>query len=259
MLRAAALAALAGLCAAQKPNIACITARCGLTMAECGLDKQCRSAVACLLKCGLSDQACVYQCELTKADAKFDKVMACMTGHKCFTDVPSYPCIKPDKPLNVGLSAVNGSWWIVKGRSKAFDCFDCQHLQWFQDSTTSGSGWVYDAHFEVNTTMSLYAELKVPNVTNPSPGVFHLQYTEHGLTHDEWWYAAAGEETFGPGYQFLLYCGTTEVMNYAGGFMISQKKEPLPTTVEDKLKQVAAAQGLKWSDFCTPGVQNCTD
>merc|ERR1711964_468939 len=186
--------------------------------------------------------------------------MGCMTGHKCFTDVPNYPCFKPETPLSpFGFGDVNGTWWIVKGRSKAFDCFDCQRLQWSRDPATAGSGWVYDAHFEVNTSLALYAELNVPNVTNPEPGVFHLQYTEHGLSHDEWWYATAGAETFGPNYRFMQYCGTTDVMNYAGGFMLSNVREPLPSEVEAKLHKVADAQGLDWSGFCTPSTNGCTD
>eukprot|EP00663_Eupelagonemidae_sp_cell21sb_P005573 gene5573-7101_t len=35
----------------------------------------------------------------------------------------------------------------------------------------------------------------------------------------------------------MQYCGTTEVMNYAGGFMLSKEQKPLAADIEEKLHQ----------------------
>jgi len=202
---------------------ACIAKNCLMQGKDCFLDSKCRQTLFCLAKCGMNNQTCTYGCELDHADTAFDTMFTCMIDHECIPHYPPDP-FSPPTSLETGVTMEqmvgNKIWWIVRGFSPAYDKFPCQHL-YFNQSTT---GWIYTADFEYEPNH--YAMLHA-NISTDGNGLFLLEYTEHGLHHDESWYliATTSEEKHGYESRVFRYGGKTPIMDYDGGIWFQYSKD----------------------------------
>ena len=159
-------------------------------------------------------QTCVYACELRFAGPAFDSLFGCMVDNGCFSHAAS-KCVKPrTSVLGMGPVQLEGSWWIVRGRSAAYDCFSCQHMRFYPTQ----KGWMYEPHFTLDSIVpdaSRVAAVSVEEtVEGDATGVLSLQYTEHSLRHNETWHIAS---QYGD-WLLVVYCGQTALLDYQGGF-----------------------------------------
>lgn len=242
----------------------CVLKNCMTSAKDCMFDNGCRTTLFCLLRCGVNNQTCTYNCELDHADKRFDTMFSCMLAHECLEHnyVPSN-CTNATN-LETGFNTMEEmattdtqSWWVTRGNSAAYDKFPCQHLYFNQ---TAAGGWRYTAFFE-------YERGKVASVTanisTQVSGVFELRYIEHGLRHNEHWrlVAATTRASHGLDSRVFKYCGTTQIMDYGGAIMITPSPQipALPAAAEAYLQQRLAANGMHFSDLEVTDNQNCVD
>lgn len=115
----------------SNPDVFCIMKHCSQQSAACVEDSNCRANMECMMKCGMTNHTCMYQCMNTYEDKIFDSFMKCLVDDfQCLKLVPPDPtfrCSLPETEVkNFSLTQFQGSWYIALGLNRDYDCFDCQ-------------------------------------------------------------------------------------------------------------------------------------
>lgn len=246
-------AALAG----WLPEAVCAVSKCAGPMVTCVLDGSCRSVAGCAARCARSAQGedrqrCNIECVEDTPSARFDALSACLGDHGCFPAPPAFDCAAPraDQLAPVDLPALAGTWYVVRGLSRAYDCWDGQRMSF---SPEKDGRWGYQYDYLVDG-----AERSIPcTVAAPGgapPGAFAVDYLAHGLVgHDDWYFVGAPD----PDHLLLYYCGRSATDAYRGAVVMSRVPDPtLPAGLEAELDATLAGSGLSvptsLAGFCSP-------
>jgi hypothetical protein len=270
------------------PNPICIATHCGKEAAKCGTDKMCRSALACTVKCGLHDpkeqnQTCIFQCTSDFENDVYDNLLYCMFNkNDCMGTKKGYDewqaCRKLDKvspmteyrgkPLTKEIARdilmrgtdKRGDWVVAKGKSAAYDCFDCQFLYWgYRPDKTM----YYQADYKIhksdgdtrwNTAVYVASEWK------DSVGRFSMNASNYGgLEHEEDWRLLAADESEKPQWIAMYYCGAAAGVGeaYEGAFILTPDGN-LPTDAKSIAKIDAVYKKAGVTLECKTNNDNCT-
>jgi len=270
------------------PNPICIATHCGKQAAGCGIDKDCRSALACTVGCGLKDpkeqnQTCIFQCTSDFENDVYDNLLYCMFNkNDCMGTKKGYDewqaCRAMDKvtplkeyrgaPLtkevarNILMRGTQhrGDWIVAKGKSAAYDCFDCQFLYWgYKPDKTM----YYRADYKIHKSdggsrwnQAVYVAEEWPS----SIGRFSMNASNYGgLEHEEDWRLLAADESESPQWIAMYYCGAAAGVGeaYEGAFILTPDGN-LPTDAKSMAAINAVYQKAGITLECKTDNSNCT-
>ncbi|WAR23729.1 VDE-like protein [Mya arenaria] len=247
----------------SNPDVVCIMEHCREESLNCARDSGCRTNMECVMKCGFTNNSCLFECMNTYEDAIYDALMACLVDdHHCMTLPPPDKKFKCDVPstyaANFTLPLLSGTWYVVLGFNKDYDCFDCQISSY--SKTPNSSNFTLTERYDVkmlNGTLRHRAAVQKVGQRSRSMGVLDFTNKMMGLTMYEQWkvldYAVSGD------YVVLHYCGLmAEDWRYQGGVVYS--RTPGLTSaqwqgVDDALKRTL---GTSVKDYCRPNTSGCT-
>lgn len=244
----------------SKPNIICIIEHCGKQSAACLADEGCRSAMVCITGCATNNQTCLFDCIYSYEDGAFDEFMKCAsTDHQCITNDPPNPPVVCHPPQKVEsgftIDLLTGSWYIVKGLNRIYDCFDCQ-VTTFKPSPYDKT--VYDVFekFDVKMVSGGTRHRSVnETVVQASGGIFNYTSMQMGHnTHSQWRIMHVGK---GGAFLLAYYCGSISADYFFEGSVVYSRT---PSLTSDQLVELVAAfkdHGIDYSKYCTPNTKNC--
>lgn len=233
-----------------QPDVKCIATHCVPETVKCGIDKDCRSALSCTHKCMALDpketnQTCIFQCTSDFENEVYDNLLYCMfnkndcMGTKkgydnwqlCKSDVVPLQEYRGD-PLTkeVARSILmrgtqrRGDWMVAKGKSAAYDCFDCQFLYWGYNPDQS---MYYEAYYKIHKSDGGIRWNKATYTASEwkdSIGRFSMNASNYGgLEHEEDWRLLAADESESPQWIAMYYCGGAAGVgeSYEGAFILT--------------------------------------
>jgi len=244
--------ALARVSKTPTPNPLCIVGHCGGAALKCAADKDCRSALACTAGCQRKDpkeqnQTCIFQCTSDFENDVYDSLLYCMFNkNDCMGTKKGYDewqaCRSLDKvgpmpeyrgaPLTkeVARSILmrgtekRGDWIVAKGKSAAYDCFDCQYLYWGYRADKS---MYYQADYKIHKTdggIRWNTAVYVASEWETGTGRFSMNASNYGgLAHEEDWRLLAADESKDPQWIAMYYCGAAAGVGeaYEGAFILT--------------------------------------
>lgn len=268
------------------PNPLCIAAHCASQAAKCGLDKDCRSALMCTAGCGKEmNQTCIFQCTSDFEGPVYDALLFCMFNENdCMGTKKDFDmwqaCRSMDKaspmtqyrgaPLTKDLARNiimrgtqhRGDWMVAKGKSHAYDCFDCQFLYWGYNPNKT---MYYRADYKIhksdgsirwNTAIYVAAEW----ASGDAIGRFSMNSSNYGgLAHAEDWRLLAADESDSPQWIAMYYCGAAAGVGeaYEGAFILTPDGN-LPTDAKALAAIDAVYEKAGVELQCKTNNSNCT-
>jgi len=252
-------------------SIPCILFECTRPFFACVTDKGCRSKLNCTKECDkIADpeqrQLCLTECTAVNPNRKFLDLAASMAKNGCITP-PEYDCPLPRNRSQLApltLAQLEGDWWVIRGLSRAYDCFSCQKMTFHRISETVStydytyipgkSGNVIDA-IKCTITAIPYS----PAETAVCPGRFRINYNAYGMEGADNVFVLSHPR---PDYLLLYYCGQTPSDKYRGSIVISRSPETrIPAEIEKELNRALANAGLpttlSLNDYRVPDNSAC--
>lgn len=239
-----------GLTKNKDVDMTCMLTHCGMQMTSCILDSNCQKALGCLMSCGLQNQTCAYQCLYSHENAIFDTFNQCI-----FQD---YHCMKMKQPTsqtvckrppNVAttfdIQQFIGTWFIVLGSNRVFDCFDCQNTTFWKNSEGRISAANYLAHETQIDTVSMW--------NASTPAIFRYESFQMGRNTTSEWRIL----DFGTDYFFTYYCGSVSDNSHFEGSVVYSKTKILSENSYSKIQNAARKAGLDLSTYCEPSFDIC--
>lgn len=191
--------------------------------------------MGCEKGCKPGNQTCQVICELTHPSTAFDTMSACLVKNGCMSREPSPPCPVLPSPVDAFDIAHDlvGGWWVLRGLSPTFDCFQCQSMVFHPMAGRHGGGGLTallrgapaavaspragagaDEELFYNYTMRVEPGLE--HTVNCSvaqnrttPGVMTVRYETAGLPGTDHWVLLARDSASPPNWLFLHYCGAS--------------------------------------------------
>jgi len=272
-------------------DIKCTVEHCTPQFFECELEKGgvCKDALQCSRKCASGPDpdnkapGCCYLCEMTygKKSTKFTNLLNCMYKHKCMKEYPKDgTCLATDKDAVQNLTKleqIKGDWWVLKGINcgqlqkgndtlnptpglkypGGYDWYPCQHERFVpsngHDYPHPTTPWVNNITYCGGKKDACATDIidTVANITLSSPGVVHHLYTDAPmLPQEEFWRVVSWPH---PDYVFVIWCGSTPVVPYNGGIVLSRAARSMagmPAYVEANFKATAARFNVSWDQMC---------
>jgi len=221
----------------------CLAEHCLGAVASCMINSDCRKALECTNGCGNppTNQTCIFQCQSDFENEVYDGLIKCvMQDHDCEHYSNNYTrfskCASVDKaaplthyrgaPLTSAVASklLEKNWVVARGKSKAYDCFDCQYLYWI---ARPDGDMNYVANYKIHKTnghIRWNTCVYTAKDWEASPGRFHLNTTNYGgLTHIEDWRLLAADEREPAQWIAMYYCGDAEAVGegYEGAFVLT--------------------------------------
>jgi len=253
LLLAGAAWSCMGQAAALEPNVACIAANCGLQLGSCAFDSGCRTALGCVQHCTSNDaevrQTCLITCVESTPTTKYDALTSCIVQHSCLPKPAPRSCPWPSHPnamASVALSDLEGTWYVLRGLSPAYDCWSCQTMKFTQQSSSQSR---YDYAYMVKSPLLSRISCSISSVMDDYrvaiPGRFHETYVAHGVVGNDDWFVLSQPH---PDYALLYYCGTSAMDSYQGAVVITRSpNSEIPAAIVNSFRQA-----LKDADFPVP-------
>ncbi len=246
------------------PDKGCLALHCAGTAAKCALDKECKAALDCTSNCPTENpeenQRCNIVCLGSNANPKFDEVSKCIVENKCFSE-PQSECPVPSNAVKLSeitLPDLDGAWWVVRGLSRAYDCWSCQKMSFSSiDENTSK----YDYDYIVTPPNGSYISCDVKMAEPYKAGHMTVSYNAHGMPGgDDWYFLSRPSDD----QMLIYYCGSTPIAKYRGAVVISRTPDiNLPDDVAAKINQALIdadiATPVKLDDMCAPDNSFCIE
>ncbi len=244
----------------------CLMTNCWKPMVSCVINGQCRSELM-----GLSD--CVYKggdemmlCFITAFSDPCDKMLDmlnCWGEANCMTP-PTPDCPVPTNRAQIApvtLADLEGDWYVVRGLSTVYDCWNCQKYTFHQtSSTTSTYDYTYfpggnQATIKCTTTAIPFAD----GETAICPGRFRVDYMAYGMPGADNWFVISRPNS---NYVFIYYCGASMMDSYTGAIILSRTMDTnIPQNILDQFAAALANAGISepvtLGDLCTPDNSSC--
>jgi len=267
---------------AQTPNPLCIATKCGTEVAKCMANSMCRSAMACIAKCGGSNQSCTFQCTCDFETPVYDNLAFCMFNkNDCMGTKKGFDtwkmCRSNVKPLATYRGAAltqdvarkllergkdRGDWIVTKGLSAAYDCLDCQMNYWLKNSKNNGLQYVADFKVHKSNGSTRYNQGNYQALEFPGEVARYSLNASNdgGLFHEEDWRLIGADESDDPQWATMYYCGAAAGvgMAYEGAMLMTPDgMMPKDAATVAKIDAIFKANGLDLK--CYPNNSNCGD
>ena len=178
--------------AQPKADGLCLAKQCGTTLVSCGLDKDCRDWLQCVLQCGDDKIRCPSVCGFYYQSSFVNKTSQCIFDSQCvdvgFSTLPAYE--HQERPI-LDLAGVEGTYWFAASASKTkiFD-FDCQRFDFASDTqpTNAQQNGRVRVNFGVPLTLSGTARITAAHgaFTQLATGAIDVAYDNFAGYHENW-------------------------------------------------------------------------
>jgi len=243
----------------------CVLEHCAGATGTCMLDSDCRNALLCTRKCGNppTNQTCIFQCQSDFENDVYNDMIKCwmqdndcehyQKDYKRWTQCKSMDKVPPlttfrGQPLtaDVANQLLEKNWVVARGKSKAYDCFDCQFLYWIArpdgDMNYAATYKIHKSNGDIRWNQCLYTAKNWQG----SVGRFRLNVTNYGgLSHLEDWRLLGADESATPQWIAMYYCGDAAAVGeaYEGAFVLTPDgvypKDPAVTGAIDAIYEKA--------------------
>ncbi len=246
----------------------CMTSQCSAEMQTCIGNSTCTQAMLCTSGClsDLEPERCQIECSVTNYSPLLEDLMACSVEKGCFPD-STYECpIPPDASslADIDVGDLEGNWYVIRGLSNTFDCWDCERYTFTETSATT-------AHYDFLYTVESGVSDIVPCTTTaipfdggagtPDPGRFQVEYYTIGMPGLDQWYMLDYANN-DPDYLLLYYCGSGPGTAYQGAVVLTRTPElALTQSMLDDFDAALSVipDGPLMSDFCINDNSYCPD
>jgi hypothetical protein len=270
------------------PSVGCIVSKCGGHALKCAIDKSCRSALACTAGCQIHDpkeqnQTCIFQCTSDFETEVYDDLLFCMFNkNDCMgtkegfdewqacrsldnvpplTEYRGAPVTK-EVVRNIIMRGTQqrGDWIVAKGKSHAYDCFDCQYLYWGYNPDHT---MYYLANYKIHKSdggIRWNTALYIAEEWQQSLGRYSMNASNYGgLAHEEDWRMLAADESEDPKWITMYYCGAAAGVGeaYEGAFILTPDGN-LPTDAKSIATIDAVFKKAGITLECKTDNSNCT-
>lgn len=168
------------------------------------------------------------------------------------------------------LSSLTGVWYITKGWSPLFDCFDCQVHNFTYDASLA-KPLLGDLKYSVKKDLSCkapekceYLQREVHQSFAQDPGnaghlINHNNTAEELHYADDWYILAAKKEV----YTFVYYCGCNDASCGYGGAVLYTRSPNFKDLSEQDVANIkkatfdAKVEGFTFDSLCTPSATSC--
>eukprot|EP00929_Paragymnodinium_shiwhaense_P026311 TRINITY_DN15676_c0_g1_i1.p1 TRINITY_DN15676_c0_g1~~TRINITY_DN15676_c0_g1_i1.p1 ORF type:complete len:322 (-),score=70.20 TRINITY_DN15676_c0_g1_i1:294-1259(-) len=263
------------------PSPWCIAKNCLHEGRKCLFDSNCRNAIKCTAACGKGvNQTCIFQCTSDYENDVYDNLLYCMFNkNDCMGTKKGYDKYQACKAINkvtplakyrnesltpqvardlVMRGGNRGDWMVAKGKSAAYDCFDCQFLYWLQKPD---GRMTYVADYKIHKSDGgVRWNHAVYNATEwaSSVGRYSIDSDNYGgLAHFEDWRLLAADESDNPQWLAFYYCGSAPGVGeaYEGAFILTPDGALPSTAVESQLTKMFSDVGIELQ--CKTDNSNC--
>lgn len=247
----------------MNPKYQCLAAHCGWQVAACEFEAGCRGTLGCVRGCAAQDgeqgQACMISCVETGATPKYDQLTACMAEHRCFPAPVAKACQAPANLSELApmpLKALAGTWYVLRGLSRAYDCWPCQKMMFSELAASSAR---YDYEYRIGEHVSRIQCQVAADGRGTASGQMRVSYRVHGMVGADDWYVLSQPR---PDFALIYYCGTNPADRYRGAVVIGrQAQAELPAAVVEDFRRALRAAGLALpvdlADFCVNDYRGC--
>ena len=172
----------------------CLARKCGKTMFQCGLDRECRSWLKCVLDCHEDKIRCPSVCGFYYQAATINQTSLCIFDSNCvdlgFEQLPNY---EPSEAPLVEAQALSGTWWFSAshGGAHIFD-FDCQRF----DFSQGGADFV---HVDFSVPLTLKNQTRLTGASGVfrqlGSGAIEVIYDNFAGYHEKWYVVDKTEDS----------------------------------------------------------------
>jgi hypothetical protein len=244
----------------------CLMTNCWKPMVSCVMNGECRSELMGLGTCTKKSGDEMMLCFITAFSDPCDKMLDmlnCWGEANCMTPpVPDCPLpTNRSQIAPVTLADLEGDWYVVRGLSTVYDCWNCQKYTFHQTSaTTSTYDYTYfpagnKATIKCTTTAIPFA----PGETAIYPGRFRVDYMAYGMPGADDWFVLSRPNS---NYVLIYYCGASMMDSYTGAIILSRNLDTnIPQNILDEFAAALANAGISvpvtMADLCTPVNSGC--
>ena len=252
------------------PNVMCIALHCGTKLFACETTQACKGALQCVRTCKNADpvekQRCQIICTEANPSPRYDDLVACMVNNQCMPTKKPAVCARPrnrEALAPVTLGDLDGSWYVIRGLSRTYDCWSCQKMSF---TRTNGNLSRYEYEYSVVASTRTSISCTIQGVRDGAPdtpaelmaGRFQVNYTAHNISGKDDWYVVG----YTGDYAMIYYCGDRSVDSYRGAVVISRwAAGELPADIQAQfaraLKEADIAIPVTLDEFCSPDNSRC--
>eukprot|EP00890_Picochlorum_soloecismus_P000983 jgi/Picsp_1/1886/NSC_05352-R1_violaxanthin de-epoxidase len=245
---------------AFEADASCLLSGCEVEMTKCFDDAQCQEMLQCLITCG-SDQKCAFTCFYVGNLSKASKdLLRCIEEEGCIKSPESQDeCETP--PVSTGVEGFElqdfvGEWYVVRGLSPQYDCWDCQRMR-FGQLADSVLDYAYDVKPAANRTSVTFDCSVIP--VNGTSSLFSVPYSfQDAIKGVDTWYVLDRNED---GTAVLIYyCGENDMLKswYRGAIVMSTTRKVSDETLKQfDLTLSNSGLGISLDDFCENSLAAC--
>ncbi len=250
----------------SSPNVGCLTFKCGIPLAKCGLEGSCRKTLECVKSCTSDDpderQRCTITCVESTPSKAFAELSACMVKKKCVAPSSQSTCSLPRNPSVIApmtLHDLEGPWFVARGLSRAYDCWPCQQMT-FRGIDNQHSKYDYDYMVVPDRLTRIECNARPAPSATANAGRFSIDYEAYGVPGTDDWHVLSFPH---PDYALVYYCGATAMAGqYRGAVMMSRipaadMPDDILNTFESALTDAQLEPSVSVAQFCSVDHNDC--
>ena len=241
-------------------DASCLLSGCEDDMTKCFEDVQCTEMLQCLTACG-PDQKCAFTCFYVEKLSNASKnLLRCIEEEGCIKGPePQEECEAPASSTLVEsfeLQDFVGEWYVVRGLSPQYDCWDCQKMS-FGSLVDGVLDYAYDVKPEANRTSVTFDCSVIP--LNGTSSLFSVPYSfQDAIEGVDTWYVL--DRNADDSAVLIYYCGENDMLKswYQGAFVMSTTTAVSDETLEQFENALSnSGLGISLDDFCENNLGIC--
>jgi len=252
-------------------NKVCLLAHCGLDLAKCLFNSQCRACTTCMNACVLGDAICQSRCFFQYSNEAFMSMSTCGQNHKCLPHMTWSNGTCPDMSkhaarvpaFDVQLLAAVGTMYVARGSHPVYDCFNCQKLSFVP---APGGGVATTWSVDIGTPAAPIVRSAHYTLLQTDPNSIITKYTLFGMDLEEHYFILDYTTSNGKlDFVFYMYCGFGQGGEYQGSVIYSREAGAIvPPAIEKRFAKVLEGVHLeeyipKLADYCSPSYPSCAN
>lgn len=238
----------------DEPEGLCLARKCGLQMARCGIQSECREWLGCVRSCQDDAIKCPSFCGFFYQSEAIHRFSQCVFESSCvdlgFTKFPAYD--HGDRRL-VPLEQLTGTYWFAAfyGGDHIFD-YDCQRF----DFQTKAKGQVAVTYSVPLERQGQWRRTQVEGSLQTLPSqAIEVKYDNFVGYHELWYPLAQTEETL---LAHICFTKGEDCHDYGTLLLAKRPLEQIPQKEKDHLDALLSEElGIRFGDLKLSSHLNC--
>lgn len=238
----------------DEPEGICMARKCGLSLASCGLESECRQWLSCVTSCGEDNIKCPSFCGFFNQSKRINKVNQCVMTSACVDlGFAQYPDYQHQDRKTLDIEGIEGTYWFAgyNGGDHVFD-YDCQRFDFSEINPKK----LY-VNFSVPLSKGDKTKLTSAQGTleQLASGAIEVKY-ENFVGYHELWYLV--NKT--PNTLLMHVCFTKgqECHDYGTLLLSKLSLDDLDISEQDKISRVAnSVYGFQFNDLKESSIKEC--